>query len=199
MTDARYLLAVALGAAACCSGARDHGTTGPSIPQDSKMPSMTRWRSHTPTIAGATAGLTFDVVDGAPLGEGDIGSFHYVSQTSAPIQLDVWLGPDISLAWWRGRFGSRAPILGAESAISVCGRPGMRQEVSVPAEQATGVQPTADGSIGHIHSETPPEVHVAIAATTASGTPFVVAWRIPADRREALRADEAHFLSSIRC
>lgn len=204
MTDARYLLAAALGVAACCGGTRDPGTAGPtpipSIPQDSTMPSTTlRWRSHTPTIAGAPAGISLDVVDGTSVSEGEIGSFHYVSQTSPPVQLDVWLGPDISLAWWRGRFGSRAPTMGAESTVSVCGRPGVRQEVSVPAQQATGVHRTADGSIGHMQSEMPPEVHVAIAGTTGSGTPFVVAWRVAGDRRAALRADEAHFLSSIRC
>jgi len=156
------------------------------------------WRSHTPTIAGAAADLSLDVVDGIPVGEGDIGSFHYVSQTRPPIQLDLWIGADISLAWWRGRFGSRSPTLGPESAITLCGRSAARQEVSVPAQQATGLMP-GDAGLGHMHVSTPPEVHIALAGTTASRAPFVVAWRVAADHRDALRADEAHFLSSIRC
>src|SRR6185295_3001912 len=55
------------------------------------------------------------------------------------------------------------------------------------------------GEIGHLHSLTPSEVHVALAGTTANNTPFVVAWRVATQQRDSLRADEAHFLSSIRC
>ena len=157
------------------------------------------WHGHTPTIAGKAAEISFDVIDGVAVAEGDIGSFHYVSQTRAPVQIDVWIGPDMSLAWWRGRFGSRSPTLGPESAVTLCGRPATRQEVSVPAQQATGVVQADSGEIGHLHSSTPPEVHVALAGTAASGTPFVVTWRVVAERRDSLRADEAHFLSSIRC
>lgn len=157
------------------------------------------WRSHTPTIAGAATDLSLDVIDGVPVGEGDIGSFHYVSQTRPPVRIDVWIGPDVSLAWWRGRFGSRSPTLGSESAVTLCGRSGRRQEVSVPAQQATGLVPGDDGAVGHLNAATPPEVYVAFAGTTANNAPFVVAWRVAADQRDALRADEAHFLSSIRC
>lgn len=196
MNAARCMIAAVLALAACRGKAADRATQAPTLTQDATMSSKTlTWRSHTPTIAG----ISLDVVDGVPVGEGDIGSFHYVSQTSPSVQIDLWIGPDISLAWWRNRFGSRGATFGVESAVTVCGRSGLRQEVSVPAQQATGVQRTEGGNIGHLHSTTPSEVHIALAGFTANSAPFVVAWRIPAGRRDALRADEAHFFSSIRC
>jgi hypothetical protein len=196
------MIAFAIGVAACRGEASDRGATRVPIPvpQDSSMSSKTlRWRSHTPTIAGAVAGVSLDVVDGSPLAEGDIGTFHYVSQTSPPIQIDLWIGPDISLAWWRGRFGSRNPTLGAETAVTVCDRTGTRQEVSVPAQQAIGIVSNEKGNLGHVTSAVAPEVHVALAGTTANSTPFVVAWRVSADQRNALHADELHFLGAIHC
>jgi hypothetical protein len=202
MMRACHMIAVALVVATCRGEAVDRGPVRvpTPIPQDSSMPStILRWRSHTPTIAGAAAGVSLDVVDGVAVAEGDIGTFHYVSQTSSPIQVDLWIGPDISLAWWRGRFQSRNPTLGAETAVTLCGATGARQEVSVPAQEAIGLVADENGHIGHVGSSVPPEVHVALAGVSARKTPFVVAWRVAADQRDALRADELHFLSAIRC
>lgn len=84
-------------------------------------------------------------------------------------------------------------------ALTPCGGPGTRQEVLAPAQHATGIVQGDSGEIGHLHSDTPSEVHVALAGTTANNTPFVVAWRVATQQRDSLRADEAHFLSSIRC
>lgn len=152
------------------------------------------WRSHSIAIGG----VSLDLVDGQPILEGDAAGFHYVSQAHPPVQLDVWIGPNMSLAWWRGRFGSRDATIGPESVVTVCGRSARRQEVSVPEQHAVGLVPT-DTGLGHVEAATPAELHVAIAGTAASGTPFVVSWRVEATQRDALRSDEAHFLASISC
>jgi hypothetical protein len=146
----------------------------------------------------ATGGVSLDLVDGPAIAEGDAAGFHYVSQAHPPLQLDLWLGPGISLAWWRGRFGSRNAAIGPETRLAVCGRAGRRQEVSAPEQHATGLVPSGD-ALGHVEDITPAELHIAISGTTSSGTPFVVAWRVNAGQRDALRGDEAHFLGSLRC
>src|SRR5262245_7769480 len=127
MIDAHYMILTAMAICSCRGEALDRGAKRaptPSSPQDATMASTTlSCDGHTTTIAGKAAEISFDVIDGAAVGEGDIGSFHYVSQTQAPVQIDVWIGQDMSLAWWRGRFGSRSPTLGPESAVTLCGRP----------------------------------------------------------------------------
>ena len=152
------------------------------------------WRSHSIAIGGVSLAL----VEGQPILEGDAAGFHYVSQAHPPVQLDVWIGPDMSLAWWRGRFGSRNAAIGPESVVTVCGRSARRQEVSVPEQNAAGLVPTETG-LGHVEAATPAELHIAIAGTTVAGTSFAVSWRVEATRRDALRGDEAHLLASISC
>lgn len=195
------LLAITIGAVlAACSGAAEPGSgpsgpPSPSPPKDSTMfPTTLAWRRH----ALVTGGVSLDLVDGPPIAEGDAAGFHYVSQAHPPVQLDLWLGPDISLAWWRGRFGSRNAVIGPETSFAVCGRAARRQEVSVSDQRATGLVP-GSGGLGHVEDATPAEVHVALGATTAAGTPFVVSWRVSSGQRDALRGDETHFLASLRC
>lgn len=157
-------------------------------------PTSLPWRRHAITVSG----ISLEVVDGPLVLEGDAADFHYISQAHGQVGLDVWLGKTITLAWWRGRFGARNAAIDSETAVAVCGRPALRQEARVPEQRATGAVLT-DGGIGHLESTTPAEVHVAIEAAAADGTPFVVSWRIEASRREALRGDEARFFASIRC
>jgi len=109
----------------------------------------------------AKLGLTIDVVDGTTVDERDAGAVHALQQFHPRFQLGVWLGKDASLAWWRNRFLPAAKI-GPEAPLQVCGRPGHRQEVSAPAESATGSFPTASG-MEERRTTKPARVHVAIA------------------------------------
>jgi len=156
--------------------------------------STLHWRPH----PIAKLGLTIDVVDGTPIDERDAGPLHSLQQFHPKFQISALLGKDASLAWWRNRFLPSAKI-GPESAIQICGRAGHRQEVSAPADSATGGFATPDGHIEERTSTTPGRVHVAIAGTTAAGLGFVVSWVVEADQRDAMRADEDHFLASISC
>jgi hypothetical protein len=163
--------------------------------EDGKPMSLTqRWRSH----AIDQVGLVFDIVDGIEVREGETDSFRYAQQ-DGPVTVAMWSGKDITLAWWRGRFGGRRAKIDPETTITVCGRPGLRQEVFVEDDRATGAFRGSDDAIGHLEHRVPARAHIAIAGTTSTNTPFVVTWVVPVDRREALRADEAHFLASIRC
>ena len=154
----------------------------------------TSWRAH----PIAALGLTIDLVDGPKITEGDGGGQHYVLQGHDAVVLAVRIGNDMTLAWWRSNFGERKLAFGAEASVTICGRAGRRQEVAVPTETATGLVPT-DGGIGHIYSETPAHVHIAMSGLTSAGTPFVATWVVDAGRRDSLRIDEDHFFSSIRC
>jgi hypothetical protein len=157
------------------------------------MPSL-RWRPQ----PVATVGLTIDVVDGTPIDEGNIGPLHSLLQFHPKLQIGVLVGKPSTLAGWRRRFLPTATI-GPEAPIKVCGRPGHRQEVRTAAESATGGFPTPDGRIEERTITTPARVHVAIAGATAAGVEFVVNWVVDADQRDAMRADEDHFLASITC
>ncbi len=179
---------------ACTRGGdppRSMQATTASTPGDSTM--TLRWRSQ----PIAKLGLTVDVVDGTAVDERDAGAVHALQQFHPKFQLGVWLGKDASLAWWRNRF-LPAATLGPETALQVCGRPGYRQEVSSPAESATGSFPTGSG-MEERTTMTPARVHVAIAGTTAAGLGFVLSWVVDADQRDAMRADEDHFIASITC
>ena len=151
------------------------------------------WRSQ----PLAKLGLTIDVVDGTAVDERDAGAVHALQQFHPRFQLGAWLGKDASLAWWRNRFLPAAKV-GPETALQVCGRPAHRQEVTAPAESATGSFPTPSG-IEERASTTLARVHVAIAGTTAAGLGFVVSWVVDADQRDAMRTDEDHFIASITC
>jgi hypothetical protein len=158
------------------------------------FPTKLVWRRHTLAVGG----VSLDLVEGSTIAEGDAAGFHYVSQAHPPVQLDLWLGPDISLAWWRGRFGGRKALIGPEISFRVCGRPARRQEVSVLDQHATGLVPNGD-QLGHIEQDTPSEVHIAITGATGAGVPFVVSWRVDAGEQDSFRGDESHFLESLHC
>jgi hypothetical protein len=154
------------------------------------------WRAYSITKLG----ITIDVVDGPDsLTEGGNGDLYYVIQNHGPIQLGIRGGKVVSLTWWRDNFGRRAVAFGPETAVTVCGRPARRQEASVPEERATGSFRGSDGKIGHMDHRVPPTIQVAIAGTTAAGVPFVAFWVVKPTQRAAMRADEDHFLASIRC
>jgi hypothetical protein len=163
-----------------------------STPQDSTMAAL-RWRPQ----PIAKLGLTIDVVDGTEINERDAGAIHTLQQFHPKFQLGAWLGKDASLAWWRNRFLTAAKV-GPETPLQACGRPAQRQEVSAPADSATGSFPTAN-EVQERTTRTPARVHVAIAGTTAAGLGFVVSWVVDADQRDAMRADEDHFIASITC
>lgn len=163
--------------------------------QDASSMSSTSWR----TRAIANHGVSIDLVDGVDAVEGDGGGQHYVIQRRDGVVAAIRIGDEMTLAWWRANFGERKLAFNSESAIRVCGREAKRQEVSLPAETATGIVPGKNDLIGHVQQNTPAQVHVAVSATTASGNPFVMTWVVTADRREALRADEDHFFGSVRC
>lgn len=156
--------------------------------------STLRWRPY----SIAKLGLTIDVVEGATVDERDAGPLHVVQQFHPGFQLGTWLGPEVTLAWWRGRFQPTA-ALGPESSIQVCGRPAHRQEVTTAADTATGGFTTPGGGIAERTSQTPARVHVAVAGTTSAGIGFVVSWVVDRDMRDRLRGDEDHFLASIAC
>jgi hypothetical protein len=164
----------------------------PSTPQDSTMATL-HWRPQ----PVAKLGLTIDVVDGVAVDERDAGAVHALQQFHLKFQLGAWLGKDASLAWWRNRFLPAANV-GPETPLQVCGRPAHRQEVSAPADSATGSFPTASG-MPERTTKTPARVHVAVAGTTAADLGFVVSWVVDADQRDAMRADEDHFIASITC
>jgi hypothetical protein len=185
---------------ACSRGASDAGPTPSPTPvrngdATTMASSNVVWRARTI----APHGLTIDFVDGAQISEGAGGDQHFAVQNHDAVLAAVRIGKTIDLAWWRASFGQRKLAFGAQTALVVCDRPATRQEVTVPAETATGLVPARDGGIGHIESQTPAEVHVAVAGTTATGTPFIATWVVAADRRDARRADENHFFASIRC
>lgn len=156
-------------------------------------PTLT-WRAH--AVTGAA--LAFDLPADARVAEADADAFHNLAATRASLTISAWIGKDMSLAWWRGRFGGTGASLGAESAATICGRAGARQEVAVPARSATGLVPQA-GGVRQVDERTPAQVQVAVSGTTRAGVPFVVAWIVDADQRDALRADEDHFFASLRC
>lgn len=155
----------------------------------------TSWRARTI----AQHGISFDLVDGVEAAEGEGGGQQFVIQRNDGAVAAVRIGTDMTLTWWRTNFGERKLAFSAESTVRVCGRDGKRQEVSVPAETATGIVPAPTGGVGHIEKRTSAQVHVAVSATTSAGTPFVMTWVVPADRRDALRIDEDHFFGSVRC
>lgn len=155
----------------------------------------TSWRARTI----AEHGMTIDFVDGIEPAEGEGGGQHFVIQRRDGAVAALRIGADMTHVWWRTNFGERKIAFGAESVVRVCGRDGKRQEVAVPAETATGIVPASNGNIGHVEERTPATVHVAVSGSTASGTPFLLIWSVPADRRDALRADEDHFFGSVRC
>jgi hypothetical protein len=188
------LVAFAVLAACTRGGDPPRSMQGPmtSTPQDSTMATL-RWRPQ----PIATLGLTVDVVDGTAIDERDAGAVHALQQFHPRFQIGAWLGKDASLAWWRNRFLPAAKV-GPETPLQVCGRPAHRQEVSAPADSATGSFPTASG-VQERTTRTPARVHVAIAGTTAAGLGFVVSWVVDADQRDTMRADEDHFIASITC
>lgn len=154
-----------------------------------------RWKPHTI----AKHALSIDLIDGVEISEASVAEQDYVIQNHGPAQLVLRVGSAITLDWWRDQFGSRALAFQPIVATTVCGREGRRQEVTVPETRAVGSFRGSDGSIGHMSNRVGPRVHVAVAGTTTAGSPFVLAWNVDADQRDALRADEDHFLASIRC
>jgi hypothetical protein len=153
------------------------------------------WRRH----SIATGSLALELLEGPPIQESDVAGFHVVSQVRAPLQLDVWVGPSVSLAWWRERVGAPAAVFGPEAPTTVCGRAARRQEVAVPEQTAVGLFATDNGTESR-EQRAPALVHVAIAGTSVAGNqPFVVSWTVEAAHRDKLRGDEAHFLASMQC
>jgi hypothetical protein len=185
---------------ACSRGAGDSGpTSNPTTLRNGDATTMTTsnvaWRAR----AIAAHGLTIDFVDGPEITEGDGEDQHFVVQRHDAVLAAVRIGTPMNLTWWRANFGERKLDFTSEMPVTVCGRPAVRQEVTVPAETATGLVPTPDGGIGHMYNQRPAEVHVAVAGTTTAGTPFVATWVVAADRRAPLRSEEDHFFASIRC
>jgi hypothetical protein len=171
------------------------GTTTEPTPHREVVMTATRWQPHTI----AAHGLTIELVDAHPPASGGGPEQEFLVQRLETGVAALRIGPAITLAWWRASVGAALPF-GPERAVTVCGRPGARQEVSAPADVATGLVPDPGGSgFGHIEQRTPARIHVAVAGTTARGTPFVATWTVDAERRDALRADEDHFFASIRC
>lgn len=197
----RFLMVVAL-VAACNHTTGDtpspKPTTAPSDaphPTHSDAPMSTRtWQPHTL----ANLGLTVSVLDGVAVDERDLGDIHAVTQHAPSLDVLVYAGKTMSLAWWRNRFQPTAK-LGPETAVQVCGRPGHRQEVTAAADSATGVFGKQGSGVIERTVTTPARVHVAIDGTTSAGVGFVVSWVVDADQRDAMRADEDRFLTSITC
>jgi len=192
------ILTLLLGAAACRGPGRAQtaNATADSSAQDSSMtPTTLRWRSR--PIEGIAMSLAF-IDDGAPPVHGDLPGIHNVSQLHGPVQLDLWVGHQATLAWWRGRFAGRDATVGAATPVEACGRSAQRQEVAVPAQQAVGLVPTDDGP-AHVEDAAASEIHVAIAGISPDGQRFVASWRVERTQRAALRHDEQRYLASIQC
>lgn len=152
------------------------------------------WRRH----ALGAIGLELDVMDGPAVSEGAAGEILYAIQEEGGVKLRVAAGPGSDLAGWRSGYAARAPRIGAESRLTVCGVPARRQEAEVAAESATGSVRGADGAIGHIDASKPAVVAVAVAFAIA-GRPVLVEWVVPADGRERYRAAEKRFFASLTC
>jgi hypothetical protein len=190
------VLAVMLVVSACSRADAPGPAQGPSptpAPRDSAAPTL-HWKPY----PIAKFGLTIDVVDGTAVDESEVAAWHSVQQYHPKFHLGAFVGKDAGLASWRKAFMPSAKR-GPESAVLVCGRPGRRQEVTTAADSATGGFATPDGHIEERTSTTPARVHVAIAGTTSTGIELVVNWVVDADQRDAMRADEDHFLASITC
>ena len=140
--------------------------------------------------------LIIDLVDGI---EPVVSESSLVQRRDDGVDM-VHVGADETLAGWRAGFGERPLAFGPDTPLTVCGRPGLRQEVTVPAETAIGIVASPQGGVGgHLHHETPAQTHVAVAGTTTAGVPFIATWTISVARRDARRADEDHYFGSIRC
>lgn len=197
MTTRALCIVAAL--AACGRAGDQNVVTSAPTPQhvrdaSNMSSSKTLWQPR----SVAAHGITVEFVDGSPVSEGDASEQHFVLQRSEGVLAAVRIGAAMTLAWWRTNFGERRLAFSPESATTLCGRPAVRQEVTVPAETATGLVPSPSG-IGHFEQRTPAEVHVAVAGATAKGTAFVATWVVAESERAARRNDEDHFFASIRC
>jgi hypothetical protein len=173
-----------------------HAAADISVEDPLMIPTTFRWRAT--AIEGT--GLTIDLIDSdrAAVMFGDLSAIHNMSQVHEPVQLDVWVGPAVTLAWWRGRFAGRDTTTTPVNPLEVCGRTAQLQSITVAAQRSTGLV-LGDTAHGHLDDHRVAEVHIAIAGMSPVGTGYVVSWRVQSSRRDALRRDEQHYLSSIRC
>jgi hypothetical protein len=150
-------------------------------------------------MAVRSLGIELDVMEGATSQEGTAGDLRYFSASADGVYVNAWSGPGQDLAGWRARLVNREPQTGPEQLTTLCGRPAMRQEATLGKDLATGVFRGSGGAIGHIEHQVSPQVQIAIAGTVAGGAPLLVVWTVGVDVRDAQRANEDHFFTSIRC
>jgi hypothetical protein len=189
-------LVTALAVACNSPGAqRDHGgsmtkTTVPTPAASSGTPSL-RWTTHSPA-----PGLTFALLDGAPTSvEGDARAGRIISG-HRPVRVGLWYGPDAGLAAWReGVSANPGAVAGPESAVTVCGQPGRRVEVSTPTRPGTHI---SDGAGGRAVEPNPGETFVAVELRHR-GVTVVAYYVVETAQRIAFAADEAHFFAAITC
>lgn len=109
-------------------------------------------------------------------------------------------GADLFVRVIRGGDYSAAPADQPATSTTMCGRPALRFEITIPALDAIGSRLDEHGIVEHLPpTHQPARVEVIVAFTLADGTPARLDWSVRADRRERYRARERAFFRSIRC
>jgi hypothetical protein len=192
----RWFATFAASLAVACAAMPQSAGHPPASNKDAPMGNSTlQWQPHTSELLG----LSLDLPAGAKAEEGSAGELRYLLARSGDVRVGAWIGPGQDLSGWRARLVNREPRVTIESAATLCGRPARRQEAALSPEQATGATRDSAGSLREVEHRVPAQVEVAVAGSLANGTAVLVAWTVVSDRRDAHRADEEHFIASIRC
>jgi hypothetical protein len=151
------------------------------------------WKEHE-----LAPGVHIEIADGTPTSQGVFEGRTYVNQRFGQAGLAVTLGPTEGLAAWKGRLRA-PPILSAESPITICGQPGVRQEASLPGgPYLTTLK--ADDQSRPIEKDDDNPATTEIALTFPHGDSHLLAiWRVETAQRAAWASDEKHFFAAITC
>lgn len=183
-------------------------------PEPELDPAELRWGSHTIDELG----MQVPILGGIQVKAGEMGESKYVRQMKKPLMTAVWYGHGRSLEAWRGNYnGHKGVTFSAEQAITMCGGPAKRQELSMEASQVAIRRPTAmqlnsgvagaggkaPGDVSHASTEdepvirnNPARMQVAIEMTVKD-TPVLVTWTVETDSREAFAAAEKHYFEAL--
>jgi hypothetical protein len=122
-------------------------------------------------------------------------------QFAPPVEIGLWYGDGQTLDRWRAGAESTWPGLSfaEERSVALCGVPGRRVEVRIPAGAAAeGGFATPGGELELRRVQAPAKTAV-VAAFVHRGTPILLSWTVVTDQREALRAAEERFFASLSC
>jgi hypothetical protein len=159
------------------------------------MPKL-QWKRHDMT----TLGLALDLFEDPPVSEDGTEMSGWLTQTTGPVQIGVWYGPDQTIDRWRAGFSAwQGVTFESERATRVCGRPARRQQALVREQPpAQGTFTDAEGQLEY-RTRTLPAMMAVVVAFEHRHTFVLVGWQIEAAQRKAYQAAEERFFRSLAC